>query len=365
MTFQTNCGSFTIRLDQAQSPNAAASFASLVEHGFFDNTIFHRIAVGFVIQGGDPTQTGSGGPGYATVDRRPPSATYTHGVVAMAKTGTSRRARPAASSSSSPRRTPDLPPDYAIIGKVTRPRRRRPDRQARRRRASSRPRSSRSRRPRVASASPVRVISAVVLAAGAATRFGSPKQLLLLPYVLERLRGAPVDEIVIVSGAYPIEESDTFRLPAPASSRARTGRAARGKPSLRPGALGDDVEAALVVLADGPYLDPRAVERVLAHRGEAEFVAASYDGVRSHPAVLARPRWSSIPDDGGRGLDARLIPCDDLTPPGDIDTPDRADGLELGRRRSGAELGEPPCSPAGIGSSTATRTNWRRLSSNR
>ena len=56
------------------------------------------------------------------------------------------------------------------------------------------------------------MISAVVLAAGAATRFGSPKQILLLPYVLDGLRAAPVDEIVIVSGAYPIEESESLEL---------------------------------------------------------------------------------------------------------------------------------------------------------
>jgi CTP:molybdopterin cytidylyltransferase MocA len=56
------------------------------------------------------------------------------------------------------------------------------------------------------------VISAVVLAAGAATRFGSPKQLLLLPYVLDGLRAAPVDEIVIVSGAYTVEESELLDL---------------------------------------------------------------------------------------------------------------------------------------------------------
>ena len=86
-TFETNCGTFTIRLDQAQSPQAAASFASLVKRGYFDGTIFHRIVPGFVIQGGDPSQSGNGGPGYTTVDKPPAGAAYTHGVVAMAKTG--------------------------------------------------------------------------------------------------------------------------------------------------------------------------------------------------------------------------------------------------------------------------------------
>src|SRR5262249_32616580 len=88
VTMDTNCGSFTIRLDQAQSPNAAASFVSLVQAGYFDKTIFHRIVPGFVIQGGDPTATGTGGPGYETVDKPPKNASYTHGVVAMAKTAT-------------------------------------------------------------------------------------------------------------------------------------------------------------------------------------------------------------------------------------------------------------------------------------
>src|SRR5581483_5341545 len=69
VVMKTNCGSFTIRLDPKQSPHTVASFVSLVRKKFFDGTIFHRIAPGFVIQGGDPTQTGAGGPGYTTVDR--------------------------------------------------------------------------------------------------------------------------------------------------------------------------------------------------------------------------------------------------------------------------------------------------------
>ena len=87
VVLQTSCGSFTIRLDQKTSPNAAASFVSLARSGFFDDTIFHRIVPGFVIQGGDPTGSGTGGPGYSTRDRVPRNAAYTPGVVAMAKTG--------------------------------------------------------------------------------------------------------------------------------------------------------------------------------------------------------------------------------------------------------------------------------------
>lgn len=172
------------------------------------------------------------------------------------------------------------------------------------------------------------MISAVVLAAGAATRFGSPKQLLLLPYVLDGLHAAPVDDIVIVSGAYPIDESESLDLDDARVVSCPDWALGPGA-SLRCGlaALGEDAEAALVVLADGPYLDPRAVERVLAHRDRADFVAATYDGSRSHPAVISRPLWGKIPNDGGRSLDALLIPCDDLIPPGDIDTPDLARDL--------------------------------------
>lgn len=120
VTMTTNCGSFTIRIDQAQSPHSAASFVSLVKLGFFDATIFHRIVPGFVIQGGDPTATGAGGPGYTTIDKPPSAAAYTHGVVAMAKTAS----QPAGTSGSQffivTVANANLPADYAIIGKVTR-----------------------------------------------------------------------------------------------------------------------------------------------------------------------------------------------------------------------------------------------------
>ena len=119
VTMQTNCGSFTFRLDQAQSPHAAASFVSLVRHGFFDKTVFHRIVPGFVIQGGDPTQTGGGGPGYETVDKPPAGATYSHGVVAMAKTGAEAAGTAGSQFFVVTEKNAGLPPDYAIIGKVT------------------------------------------------------------------------------------------------------------------------------------------------------------------------------------------------------------------------------------------------------
>ena len=166
----------------------------------------------------------------------------------------------------------------------------------------------------------------MVLAAGEATRFGAPKQRLLLPAVLERLRAAPVDEIVVVEGAYELElPNDTLSLGKPARL-VHCPEWSRGPgASLRCGlaALEEEVEAAVVVLADGPDLAPAAVERVLAAwRAKAGVVAASYAGARGHPLVLDRAEWGDVPDEGLHGRPARLVPCDDLGAPSDIDRPD-------------------------------------------
>jgi CTP:molybdopterin cytidylyltransferase MocA len=162
------------------------------------------------------------------------------------------------------------------------------------------------------------VIAAVVLAAGAATRFGSPKQHILLPRVLERLAASPVDEVVVVSGAHPVDGGGARVVECPDWER---GPGA----SLRCGlaTLGAGVEAAVVCLADGPNLVPEAVGRVLARwrGGGGTIVAASYGGERGHPLVLGRAAWEEVPDEGFRNLPAVLVPCDDLGPPGDIDTP--------------------------------------------
>jgi len=83
------------------------------------------------------------------------------------------------------------------------------------------------------------------------------------------------------------------------------------------------VEAAVVVLADGPDLSPRAVDRVVEawRTGAGNVVAAAYGGARGHPVVLGRSVWESVPDEGARELAAALVACDDLGPPGDVDTP--------------------------------------------
>lgn len=162
------------------------------------------------------------------------------------------------------------------------------------------------------------MVAAVVLAAGASSRFGTspPKQAVFLPDVLRRLRAArSVEDVVVVLGAHDVETD------------ARTVRCEeweRGPgASLRCGlaALGAGVEAAVVVLADGPDLAPEAVDRVVAAWQDdgGDVVAASYGGVRGHPVVLARAAWASVPVEGARALDPELVPCDDLGPPGDVD----------------------------------------------
>jgi peptidyl-prolyl cis-trans isomerase B (cyclophilin B) len=119
VTLKTSEGSFTIRLDVKDSPCATASFAALARKGFLDRSIFHRIVPGFVIQGGDPTGKGTGGPGYTTVDVPPADARYVRGVVAMAKTG----AEPAGTAGSQffvvTGADAGLTPDYALLGRVT------------------------------------------------------------------------------------------------------------------------------------------------------------------------------------------------------------------------------------------------------
>ena len=119
-TIDTNCGTFAIELDQEESPRTAASFVALARDGFYDGLGFHRIAPGFVIQGGDPQGDGTGGPGYKTRDRPSDDVVYSEGVVAMAKGG----AEPAGTAGSQffVVTAPDagLPPDYAVLGNVTR-----------------------------------------------------------------------------------------------------------------------------------------------------------------------------------------------------------------------------------------------------
>jgi cyclophilin family peptidyl-prolyl cis-trans isomerase len=122
-TIDTNCGAIEVALDVRDQPKTVASFVYLARRGFFNGVIFHRIAQSpngsdFVIQGGDPTGTGQGGPGYSVTERPPSDTQYTRGIVAMAKT----EVEPPGTSGSQffvvTAQDAGLPPDYAILGRV-------------------------------------------------------------------------------------------------------------------------------------------------------------------------------------------------------------------------------------------------------
>ena len=118
-TVDTSCGTFVIKLDPKQAPRTGGSFVTLARDGFYDGLGFHRIAPGFVIQGGDPAGNGSGGPGYKIRERPPSDVVYSEGTVAMAKAGP----EPAGTSGSQffvvTGNNANLPPDYALLGRVT------------------------------------------------------------------------------------------------------------------------------------------------------------------------------------------------------------------------------------------------------
>jgi peptidyl-prolyl cis-trans isomerase B (cyclophilin B) len=118
VSLATNCGTIDIQLDVRKAPRITASFAYLVKRGFYDDLTFHRVAAGFVIQGGDPNGDGSGGPGYTVVEPPPSDMRYTLGTVAMAKTATD----PAGASGSQffivTTQDAPLPPQYALLGNV-------------------------------------------------------------------------------------------------------------------------------------------------------------------------------------------------------------------------------------------------------
>jgi CTP:molybdopterin cytidylyltransferase MocA len=159
------------------------------------------------------------------------------------------------------------------------------------------------------------MVAGLVLAAGASTRFGSVKQRLLLDPVLERARASSIADWIVVLGAHEVgTAARTVRCPdweqGPGASL-RCGLAA----------LPGTAEAAVVLLADGPDLSPAAIDRVVeSWRDEGgDVVAASYAGVRGHPVLIARAAWDAVPDEGARALEPRLVPCDDLGLPGDVD----------------------------------------------
>ena len=115
---ETSCGTFDIALDTTRAPRTANSFAFLADEGFYDDLTFHRVAPEFVIQGGDPLGTGTGGPGYSVTENPPANLAYTKGVVAMAKSSAEPPGRSGSQFFVVLSADAGLPPEYALVGKV-------------------------------------------------------------------------------------------------------------------------------------------------------------------------------------------------------------------------------------------------------
>jgi peptidyl-prolyl cis-trans isomerase B (cyclophilin B) len=115
---ETSCGTFDIALDSSRAPKTVNSFVFLSEEGFYDDLDFHRIAPGFVIQGGDPQGTGLGGPGYSVTEKPPANLSYTKGTVAMAKSSADPPGRSGSQFYVVTGADAGLPPEYALVGKV-------------------------------------------------------------------------------------------------------------------------------------------------------------------------------------------------------------------------------------------------------
>jgi peptidyl-prolyl cis-trans isomerase B (cyclophilin B) len=118
-TVDTSCGDFEIALDTARAPKTTSSFAYLARRGAYDDTTFHRIVPGFVVQGGDPTGTGAGGPRYFVDEPPPGDLSYTRGIVAMAKSPAEPPGRSGSQFFVVTAADAGLTPDYALLGRVT------------------------------------------------------------------------------------------------------------------------------------------------------------------------------------------------------------------------------------------------------
>jgi len=127
-TVKTDVGTFVITFNPKVSPIAVNSFVFLAQHGFFNCVIFHRVIPGFVIQGGDPTGTGTGGPGYQFTEQGPPASAnsaqqYPLYSVAMANSNQPSTTDPNTNGSQffviTGTQGEALPPDYVLFGQVT------------------------------------------------------------------------------------------------------------------------------------------------------------------------------------------------------------------------------------------------------
>ncbi len=115
-TIDTSMGEIVVALDAAAAPKTVNNFVFLAREGYYDGVVFHRIIKGFVIQGGDPTASGRGGPGYRFADELPKPGRYEVGSLAMANAGPDTNGSQFFIISG-----PDgasLPPQYSLFGKV-------------------------------------------------------------------------------------------------------------------------------------------------------------------------------------------------------------------------------------------------------
>ena len=117
-TFDTNLGTFKVELFADESPNTVNNFVFLSRNNFYNGVVFHRIIKTFMIQGGDPTGTGCGGPGYKFADELPTKHHYEPGIVAMANAGPNTNGSQFFVCTGADARYLDSQPNYTQFGKV-------------------------------------------------------------------------------------------------------------------------------------------------------------------------------------------------------------------------------------------------------
>ena len=183
-----------------------------------------------------------------------------------------------------------------------------------------------------------------MLAAGAATRFGAPKQLAdldgapLLEHVLRTMTAAPVERVVVVLGAGADEVA--ARVDLHGAEPVVCGRWEEGQSASLACGLAElaGCEAVVVTLGDQPRVSPEAIRRVISARNGAAAVRATYNGNPGHPVLLERSLFGQLRnvsgDKGARNLLLSVhvldVPCDDLGGGEDVDTPAELDALRAG-----------------------------------
>lgn len=193
------------------------------------------------------------------------------------------------------------------------------------------------------------MIGGLVLAAGAASRFGAPKQLAdldgvpLLEHVLRTMTAAPVERVVVVLGSAADEVAAGVDLHG--ADPVVCGRWEEGQSASLACGLAElaGCEAVVVTLGDQPRVSPEAIRRVISARNGAAAVRATYNGNPGHPVLLERELFDQLRnvsgDKGARNLLLSVhvldVPCDDLGGGEDVDTPAELDALRAGGRVTG------------------------------